>query len=175
MKAVVCTKHGPPDVLEVKDVETPAPADNEVLIKVRAASVNSWDWDLQIGKPFFASLGGLLKPQFKILGADIAGCVESVGSRVTSLQPGDEVFGDISGCGWGGFAEYVCAAEDVLAIKPAGMTSEDAAATPQAGVLALQGLRDKGRLRPGRQVLINGGGAASGRSPYSPQNRTEPR
>ena len=162
MKAVVFTKYGQPDVLELKEVAKPAPKDNEVLIKVHAASVNDWDWGLLRGKPFVNRLlFGLLKPKIKILGVDIAGRVEAVGRNAKQFSPGDEVFGDISGCGWGGFAEYVCVRENALALKPAGMTFEEAAAVPQAGLLALQGLR-KGQIQPGQKVLINGAGGGAG-------------
>lgn len=162
MKAIVYTKYGSPDALQLKEVEKPAPRDNEVLIKIRASSVNSWDWDLLRGRPYLTRIGGVLTPKYKILGADIAGRVESVGSNARQLQPGDEVFGDISGSGWGGFAEYVCARERALALKPASMTFEQAAAVPQAAVLALQGLRDKGRIQSGQKVLINGAGGGVG-------------
>jgi len=163
MKAIVFTKYGPPDVLQLKEVEKPTPKDDEVLIKVHAASINSWDWELLRGKPFVNRLlFGLLKPKIKILGADIAGRVEAVGRNVKQFQPGDGVFGDISGCGWGGFAEYVCASENALVLKPASMTFEEVAAVPQAAVLALQGLRDKGQIQPGQNVLINGAGGGAG-------------
>ena len=112
MKAMVYTRYGLPDVLHLEDVEKPAPTDQEALIKVHAASVNSWDWDLLRGKPFVNRTGGLRKPRYKILGADVAGRIEAVGPNVKRIQIGDEVFGDLSGCGWGGFAEYVCARED---------------------------------------------------------------
>jgi len=163
MKAIVYTKYGPPDVLELKEVERPAPKENEVLIKVHASSINDWDWGLLRGKPFVNRLiFGLLKPKIKILGVDIAGRVEAVGKNVKQFQPGDEVFGDISGCGWGGFAEYVCARDNALALKPASMTFDEAAAVPQAALLALQGLRDKGQIQPGQKVLINGAGGGAG-------------
>jgi len=163
MKAIVYQKYGSPDVLELKEVEKPTPKDNEVLIKVHAAAVNSTDLGFLEGKPFVVRLMlGLLKPKLKILGCDIAGRVEAVGRNVKQFQPGDEVFGDISGCGLGGFAEYVCARENVLALKPAGMTFEEAAAVPQAAVLALQGLRNKGQIQPGQKVLINGAGGGVG-------------
>jgi len=162
MKAIVYTKYGSPDVLQLKEVEKPTPKDNEVLIKVHAASVNSWDWDLLRGTPFVNRLMfGLLKPKI-ILGCDIAGRIEAVGQNVKQFQLGDEVFGDLSGCGWGGFAEYVCAHENALALKPASMTFEEAAAVPQAGLLALQGLRYKGGIQPGQKVLINGAGGGVG-------------
>jgi NADPH:quinone reductase-like Zn-dependent oxidoreductase len=161
MKAVVYTKYGSPDVLQLKDVEKPTPKDNEVLVKVFASSINSWDWDLLRGT-FMVRLGGLLKPKYKILGADISGRVEAVGKNTTQFQPGDEVYGDISGCGWGGFAEYVSVPENVLALKPANLTFEEAAAAPQAAVAALQGLRDKRQIQPGQKVLINGAGGGMG-------------
>lgn len=163
MKAIVCTKYGPPEVLQLKEVEKPTPKDNEVLIKVHAASVNDWDWGLLRGKPFVNRLlFGLLKPKIKILGVDIAGRVEAAGRKVKQFQPGDEVFGDISGCGWGGFAEYVCVPENALVLKPASMTFEEAAAIPQAAMLAVQGLRDKGQIQSGQKLLINGAGGGVG-------------
>jgi NADPH:quinone reductase-like Zn-dependent oxidoreductase len=162
MKAITYNKYGTTEVLKLKEVEKPTLKDNEVLIKVHAVSVNSWDWELLRGKPFLTRLGGLLKPKYKILGADIAGQVEAIGKEVKLLLPGDEVFGDISWCGWGGFAEYVCAHENALSLKPATMTFEEAASIPQAAVLALQGLRDKGKIKEGQKVLINGAGGGVG-------------
>ncbi len=164
MKASVFKKYGSPDFFELKEVENPTPRDNEVLVKVFAASINSWDWEILIGKPFVNRLmAGLLKPKrIKILGCDIAGRVEAVGKNVKRLQPGDEVFGDLSRSGWGGFAEYVSAREKAFALKPAGMTFEQAAAIPQAALLALQGLRYKGKIQPGQKVLINGAGGGAG-------------
>ena len=152
MKAIVYEKYGPPDVLQLKEVEKPTPKDNEVLIKVHAASVNYADWGLLRGKPFLVRLMefGPLKPKNKILGADIAGRVEVVSKNVKQFQPGDEVFGDISGCGWGGFAEYVSVTENALVLKPANISFEEAAAVPLAAVTALQGLRDKGQIQPGQ-------------------------
>jgi NADPH:quinone reductase-like Zn-dependent oxidoreductase len=146
MKAIIYTEYGQPDILRFEEVEKPTPKDNEVLIKMHAASVNDWDWGLLIGKPFANRLiySGLLKPKIQILGCDMAGQVELVGRNVKEFQPGDEVFGDISGCGWGGFAEYVCARSNALVLKPDSMTFDEAAAIPQAALLALQGLRDKG-------------------------------
>ena len=128
MKAIVYTRYGPPDVLQLKEVEKPIPEDHEVLVKVHASSVNSWDWDLLRGKPLIVRLWGLLKPKYTILGADIAGRVEAVGKNVKQFQPGDEVFRDLCRCGWGAFAEYVCAKENALAIKPDSMTFEEVAA-----------------------------------------------
>ena len=162
MKAIVYTKYGSPDVLELKEVEKPTPKENEVLIKVRAASVNPLDWHYLRGKPLFMRLMGvgLLKPKNKILGVVIAGRVETVGRNVKQLQPGDEVFG--GGEFLGGFAEYVCVSENKLALKPANITFEEAAAVPIAAVTALQGLRDKGQIQQGQKVLINGAGGGVG-------------
>ncbi len=168
MKAIVYTKYGSPDVLELKEVEKPTPKEDEVLIKVHAASINSWDWDLLRGTPFMARLmgGGLLKPKNKILGTDIAGRVEAVGKNVKQLQPGDEVFGELSrrflSLGWGGFAEYACAHENSMMLKPASMTFEEAAAIPQVAALALGALRYKGKIQKGQKVLMNGGGGGVG-------------
>ncbi len=161
MKAIVYTKYGPPDVLKLEEVEKPTPKDDEVLIKVHAASVNASDWEFLRGTPLYTRIWGLLKPKHQILGSDIAGRVEAVGGNVTQFKPDDEVFGDILGC-WGGFAEYVCAPENALMLKPASMTFEQAAAVPQAAVVALQGLRDKGQIQPGQKVLINGAGGGAG-------------
>jgi NADPH:quinone reductase-like Zn-dependent oxidoreductase len=162
MKAIVYTKYGTPDVLELKEVDKPIPKDDEVLIKVHAASINDWDWGLLIGKPFMNRLiNGLLKPKKKILGSDIAGRIEAIGKNVEQFQPGDEVFGDLTG-DWGGFAEYVCARKNALALKPAGMTFDEAAAIPQAAMLAVQGLIDKGQIQPGQKLLINGAGGGVG-------------
>jgi NADPH:quinone reductase-like Zn-dependent oxidoreductase len=164
VKAIVYTKYGLPDVLELKDVEKPAPKDDEVLVKVHAAAANYADWALLRGKPVLVRLmaGGILKPKKTILGADIAGRVEAVGKNVKPFQPGDDVFGDISGCGWGGFAEYVSVPENALVLKPANLTFEQAAAVPMAAVTALQGLRDKGKIQAGQKVLINGASGGVG-------------
>jgi NADPH:quinone reductase-like Zn-dependent oxidoreductase len=164
MKAIVYTKYGPPDVLQLKELAKPTAKDDEVLIRVHAASANAFDWRILRAEPFFVRLAGfgLLRPKNKILGADIAGRVDAVGRDVKQFQPGDEVFGDISECGCGGFAEYVCARENALVLKPASMTFEEAAAVPFAGVTALQGLRDKGQVQPGKKVLINGASGGVG-------------
>lgn len=168
MKAMVWTKYGSPDFLELKEVAKPVPQDDEVLIKVHAASVNSWDWELLRGVPFVNRLmAGLLKPKkIMILGCDIAGRVEAVGKNAKQFQPGDEVFGDLSRCGWGGFAEYVCVTENALVLKPTSMTFEQAAAVPQAALLALQGLRkgkiQQGQIQSGQKVLINGASGGVG-------------
>jgi len=161
VKAIIYTKYGPPDVLQLKEVGKPAPKDNEVLVKVHAASVNPLDWHFMRGQPFLVRLmvGGLLKPKKKILGADIAGRVEAVGRNVKQFQPGDEVFG---GNGVGGFAEYVCLTENSLALKPANISFEEAAAVPVAALTALQGLRDYGQIQPEQKVLINGAGGGVG-------------
>ncbi|MBT2699152.1 NAD(P)-dependent alcohol dehydrogenase [Bacillus sp. ISL-40] len=163
MKAIVSNKYGPPDVLELTKVEKPIPEDNQVLVKIHAASVNYGNLVLLKGEPFLARFAfGLLKPKFPIPGGDIAGRIEAVGKDVTQFQPGDEVFGDLSGCGWGGFAEYVSVPENVLALKPANLSFEEAAAVPMAGVTALQGLRDKGKIQSGQKVLINGASGGVG-------------
>jgi NADPH:quinone reductase-like Zn-dependent oxidoreductase len=160
MKAIVCTQYGPPDVLQFNEVAKPTPADNEVLIKLHAASVNPVDLHLMRGKPFFLRLvsGGLRAPKRKIPGHDIAGRVEAVGRNVTQVKPGDDVFGACRGA----FAEYVCAQEDKLAPKPANSSFEHAAAMPVAALTALQGLRDKGRIQPRQKVLIDGASGGVG-------------
>ncbi|NQW19681.1 MAG: NAD(P)-dependent alcohol dehydrogenase [Chloroflexi bacterium] len=162
MKAIVYRKFGLSDVLHMEDVDKPVPKDNEVLVSVHAASINDWDWGLLRGKPFVNRLPKVLKPKHMILGCDVAGKVEAVGSGVTQFQQGDEVFGDLSGSGFGGFAEYVCAHENALSLKPASMTFEQAASVPQASALAMQGLRNKKQIQPGQKVLINGGGGGAG-------------
>lgn len=163
MKAVVYTKYGSPGVLQLKEVDKPTPKENQVLVRIYAASVNSWDWDLVKGKPFLVRIiGGLFKPRHKILGADIAGKVEAVGRNVKDFKTGDEVFGDIAGSGFGGFAEYVAVPEKLLARKSPAMSFEQSASLPQAGLLALQGLRYKGVIKQGDEILINGAGGGVG-------------
>lgn len=161
MKAIVYTEYGPPDVLQLKEVPKPAPTDDEVLIRIRAVSINGSDRERLIGKPLYARLGGLRNPRHQILGSDIAGRVELAGRNIREFQAGDEVFGEIPGY-HGGFAEYVCAPEETLARKPASLTFEQAAAIPQAGVIALHGIRTKGQVQPGQKVLINGAGGGAG-------------
>jgi NADPH:quinone reductase-like Zn-dependent oxidoreductase len=161
MKAIVYHKYGSTDVLKLEGGDTPAPKDNEVLVKVHAASVNLSDWEGLRGKPLYARIGGLLKPRNKILGSDIAGRVTAAGSNAKQFQPGDEVFGLMWGYR-GAFAEYACTAESTLALKPASMTFEQAATIPQAAVIALHGIRDKGQAQPGQKVLINGAGGGAG-------------
>jgi len=165
MKAIVCTKYGSPDVLQLQEVAKPAPQDDEVLIRIYAASVNARDWRFMRAKPFFIRLmpGGFLQPKNKILGADVAGRVEAVGRYVKQFKPGDEVFGYLpSATGRGTFAEYVCANENAIALKPVNLTFEQAAAIPVAALTALQGLRDKGNIQPGQKVLINGASGGVG-------------
>lgn len=160
MKAIVYTKYGPPDVLELKEIEKPTPKENEVLLKVRAASLNALDWHLMRGRPLAIRLmiGGLRKPKITRSGRDAAGLVEEVGSSVTQFKPGDEVFGACPGA----FAEYVCADENRLVLKPANISFEEAAAVPVAAITALQGLRDKGRIQRGNKVLIDGASGGVG-------------
>lgn len=163
MKAMIYTQYGSPDVLQLKEVAKPTPKADEVLIKVGAAATNAADWHLLRGDPFLLRLVyGLRTPKNTILGADVAGRVEAVGSQVKQFKPGDEVFGDISGGGFGAFAEYVCAKENMLVQKPANLTFEQAAAVPLAAVTALQGLRNKGQLQAGQTVLINGASGGVG-------------
>jgi NADPH:quinone reductase-like Zn-dependent oxidoreductase len=163
MKASVYTEFGPPEVLRLKEVKKPSPKDNEVLIKIHAAALNQGDWYALIGKPFMVRITeGLLKPKNKILGMDVAGQIEAVGSNVKQFQPGDEVFGDISWCGKGGYAEYVCVPENLLALKPANISFEQAAAIPVSAVVALQALRDTGQIQSGQKVLINGASGGVG-------------
>ncbi len=164
MKAVTYKEYGLADKLIHKELSQPAPRDNEVLIKVHAASINDWDWGLLRGKPFInRMMAGVIKPsRDKILGSDIAGTVVGTGEKVTLLKNGDEVFGDLCASGFGGFAEYVCAPEQTLTIKPQGMSFEQAAAIPQAAVLALQAVRDKRQAKDALSVLINGAGGGTG-------------
>ncbi|MDR4945477.1 NAD(P)-dependent alcohol dehydrogenase [Neobacillus cucumis] len=163
MKAIVYNKYGTPDVLKLTEVEKPSLGDNQVLVKVHAASLNYGNLVLLKGEPFLARFAfGLLKPKYSIPGGDIAGRVEAVGKNVKQFQPGDEVFGDLSLSGWGGFAEYVSVSENALAIKPANLSFEEAAAVPMASVTALQSLRDKGKIQPGHKVLINGASGGVG-------------
>ncbi len=167
MKAIVYTEYGSPDVLQLKEVEKPTPKEDEALVRVHAASLNAADFEMLRGT-WSARFGGLLKPRHKILGSDIAGRIEAVGRNVKQFHPGDEVFGDLSECGFGAFAEYVSVPENALRLKPASMTFEEAAAVPSAGVVALQNLRgvgssslsfllsDKGHIQSVQKVLING-------------------
>jgi NADPH:quinone reductase-like Zn-dependent oxidoreductase len=164
MKAIVCEKYGSPDVLKFTDVDQPVPGDGDVLIKIRAASLNAFDWRMLLPDPFMVRFmgGGLLKPKNRIPGTDVAGRVAAVGEKVTQFKPGDEVYGDLARWGCGACAEYACVPEAALAPKPGNMTFEQAAAAPMAALTALQGLRDKGHVRPGQKVLINGASGGVG-------------
>ena len=168
MKAIVYTKYGSPDVLKFEEVQKPVPGDDEVLIKIYAAAVTAGDSIVVKGEPFVTRFAtGLRKPKNTIPGKEMAGRVEAVGGNVTQFQPGDEVFGDLSVAGWGAFAEYVSVPEKAIALKPANLTFEQAAAVPESAVVALQGLRDKGKIQPGNKVLING--ASGGVGTYAVQ------
>jgi NADPH:quinone reductase-like Zn-dependent oxidoreductase len=164
MKAIVQTEYGSPDVLSLQEVDKPLLTADGVLVKVRAASVNAGDWHLMRGDPFISRLmfGGILKPKFKTLGMDVAGQVEAVGEAVTQFQVGDEVFGDLSECGFGTFAEYVSAVASALVLKPTNISFEQAATVPAAALTALQGLRDCGQIQSGQTVLINGASGGVG-------------
>jgi NADPH:quinone reductase-like Zn-dependent oxidoreductase len=173
MRAIVCTKYGSPDVLQLEEVEKPIPKDDEALVKIHAASLNAGDFENLRGV-FIVRMAAPRKPRYKILGSDIAGRIEAIGRNVDQFQPGDEIWGDLYIYGLGAFAEYVCVPEKALRLKPASMTFEEAAAFPQAGVLALQNLRgigpsspstiflDKGPIQRGQKVLINGAGGGVG-------------
>ncbi|MEM6839367.1 MAG: NAD(P)-dependent alcohol dehydrogenase [Cyanobacteria bacterium P01_C01_bin.120] len=164
MKAITQRQYGSPDVLRLDDIEIPAPADNEVLVRVYGSSIHAGDWHLMRGTPWLIRLifGGLFRPKFKVPGTDIAGQVEAVGSNVTQFNPGDEVFGDLSSCGFGAFAEYAVAPETLLVPKPANLTFEAAATVPTSAVAALQALRDEGALQAGQRVLISGASGGVG-------------
>jgi NADPH:quinone reductase-like Zn-dependent oxidoreductase len=161
MMAVIRHEYGSPDVLEVTEVDVPVPGDDEVLLRVRATSVNASDWEILRGKPLYGRLWGFFKPRVEILGSDVAGVVEAVGSNVDRFEPGDEVYGDIFDS-WGGFAEWVSVPERMLRPKPEFIGFEEAAALPQSAVIALQGLHEKGQVRPGQDILINGAGGGAG-------------
>jgi len=159
VKAVLHTRYGPPGLLRLGEIEKPSPADDEILVKVHAVSVNRSDWEGLTGKPLYARMGGLFAPRRTVLGSDVAGRVEAVGRGHATFSAGDEVFGEMDNYR-GGFTEYVCTRAKAWARKPPGMSFEMASAIPQAGVIALQGLRDK--VQPGDGVLINGGGGGAG-------------
>jgi NADPH:quinone reductase-like Zn-dependent oxidoreductase len=163
MKAIVRDRYGSPDVVHMGEIDTPAPGDDQVLVRVHAASLNTADSDLLRGRPRVARLGtGLRRPKTRRVGLDVAGRVEAVGRTVTALRPGDEVWADLFAFGHGSFAEYVCAPATAFAPKPTSTTFEEAATVPHSGVLALQGLMGKGPIRPGERVLINGAGGCVG-------------
>lgn len=161
MKALIYTRYGGPEVLELKDVPVPVPGEHEVLVKVCAVSLNDWDVAMLDGDLVNRMMNGMSRPKIQILGSDVAGIVHSVGKNVTKYSPGDHVYGDLSGR-WGGFAEFVCADENALVVKPDAMSFEDAAALPQAGVLTTQGLFDNGKIQHGHKVLVNGAGGGVG-------------
>jgi NADPH:quinone reductase-like Zn-dependent oxidoreductase len=162
MKAIVRETYGPPDVLDLEEVPLPTLRDGDVLVRVHAASANAGDWHLLRGTPLpFRLVAGLRRPKFKIIGTDVAGHVEAVGRNVTQFRPGDEVFGELSRCGFGAYAEFAAAPEKALALKPANLSFEEAATIPTAGCSALQGLR-KGRIQRGQRVLINGASGGVG-------------
>jgi len=163
MKAVVRDRYGSPDVLELEEIEKPVPGDDQVLVKVHAASVNTADLDGLRGLPRAARIGtGLSKPRSRVLGLDVAGTVESIGKDVTRLRPGDEVWADLFAYRAGAFAEYVCAPQHAFNPKPVGVSFEEAATVPHSAVLALQGLKARGSIKPGQKVLVNGGGGCVG-------------
>ena len=163
MKAIVTTKYGSPEVLQLAEVEKPTPKNNEVLIKVHAAAITAGDVIVLKGEPFVTRFAtGLLEPKNMIPGKEMAGRVVAVGQNVTQFQLGDEVFGDLSVASWGAFAEYVAVPESAIALKPTNLTFEEAAAVPESAVVALQGLRDKGKIQPGQKVLINGASGGVG-------------
>ena len=164
MKAIVQDKYGSADVLRLAEVNKPVCGEEDVLVRVHAAAVNAGDWHLMRGDPFLARpmFGGFLRPKVKTLGFDVAGRIEAVGEKVTHFQPGDEVFGDISDCGFGAFAEYVCVPATALVLKPDGVSFEAAAAVSAAALTALHGLRDCGQVRPQQRVLINGASSGVG-------------
>jgi NADPH:quinone reductase-like Zn-dependent oxidoreductase len=164
MKAFIYQKYGPPETLRMAEVDKPAPNADEVLVKVLAVSVNAADWHVLRGKPLFSRATlGLLRPKHQILGVDVAGQVEAVGSDVTRFKPGDEVYANLLDHGYGGFAEYVSVPVAVMSLKPANLSFEEASAVPMAAVTALQGLRRHGDLQPTQKILINGatGGVGS--------------
>lgn len=169
MKAIVQSKYGSPAVLSVAEVAQPIPKANEVLVRVHAASVHAGDWHLMRGQPFLVRLiyGGWFTPKIPTIGTDMAGRVEAVGAAVTQFKPGDEVFGDLSACGFGAFAEYVAVPETALGLKPDNLTLEQAATVPVSALAALHGLRDVGQVQPGQQVLITG--ASGGVGSYAVQ------
>ncbi|MBN2739229.1 MAG: NAD(P)-dependent alcohol dehydrogenase [Spirochaetales bacterium] len=163
MKAVIYKKYGPPENLQFVEIDKPLPKENEVLIKVHASSLNAFDWHMLTADIFFVRLfGGLTKPRTPILGADVAGTVEAIGSSVVQFKPGDTVFGDLAMSGNGTLCEYTIAPENRLHKVPKGVSLDDAAAVPMAGVTALQALREQGNISKGKKVLINGASGGVG-------------
>jgi len=165
MKAIICTKYGPPSVLKINEINKPIQKDDEVLIKIHASSINSADHRTMLAKPFFVRFmgGGFLKPKKNVPGIDVSGVVEEIGNNVKEYKPGDKVFGDIYDSETGAYAEYVCVNEKANIVKiPDGVTFEQAAATPVAGLTALQALRDHGKIKEGQSVLVNGASGSVG-------------
>ncbi len=163
MKAVICKRYGPPETLKIEDIPIPSPAGDELLIKVHYTTINDFDWSLVTGKPpTYRLLFGLTRPKHPVPGIELSGVVEAIGNQVTSFKPGDAVHGDISGRGWGSYAEYVCVHKDSVVRKPAAMSFIDAAAIPHASMLAWQGLIDTGNIANGQKILINGAGGGMG-------------
>jgi NADPH:quinone reductase-like Zn-dependent oxidoreductase len=163
MKAFVFEEYGLPSVLQLKEVAKPTPKDDEVLVKIHAVSINDWDWGFVRGKPFIIRLFfGLRKPKINIPGVDISGTIEAVGENVKNSAVGDEVYGDLSESGLGGFAEYACIPAHNVSKKPSNLSFTDAAALPHAALLALQGLVDMGKIESGQKILINGAGGGVG-------------
>ncbi|MGB5528521.1 MAG: NAD(P)-dependent alcohol dehydrogenase [Ignavibacteriaceae bacterium] len=163
MKAIICTKYGPPEVLQLKEVEKPTPKENEVLVKVIATAVNDYEWSMVRGKPYlYRLMFGIIKPKRKIPGMELAGIIEELGTNATSFKVGDAVYGDISGYGFGSFAEYISINEKALKLKPGKMNFEQAASIPHASMLAVQALIDIGQVQKGEKILINGAGGGFG-------------
>jgi len=163
MKAILLEEYGLPELLRIGEVPKPIPKDDEVLVRVHSASINDWDWGLVRGKPFIIRLFfGLNKPKIPTPGVDVSGKIEAVGDNVSTFHIGDEIYCDLSECGLGGFAEYVCVPENMLTKKPASISHNEAAALPHAATLAIQGLVDKGKVRSGQRILINGAGGGMG-------------
>tara|TARA_R100000353_G_scaffold174498_1_gene142591 strand:- start:125 stop:1096 length:972 start_codon:yes stop_codon:yes gene_type:complete len=163
MKAILLKEYGLPNILEIGEVSKPIPNDEEVLVRIYSASINDWDWGLVRGKPFVIRLiHGLKKPKINIPGVDVSGKIEAVGDKVNSFKIGDDIYCDLSECGFGGFAEYVCIPEKILSKKPTNISYNDASALPHAGLLALQGLVQNGKVKSGQSILINGAGGGVG-------------
>ena len=162
MKAVVYDRYGSADELRVEDIERPTPGPGELLVRVAASSVNSWDWHLLTGTVSTRLVQGMFRPKYRVLGSDVVGIVEAVGAGVSEFAQGDEVYGDLTTCRWGGFAEYVVGRADSMALKPTDISIEHAATLPQTGLLALQGLRKRWPIKPEHRILLNGAGGAAG-------------
>ena len=163
MKAIIITKYGSPETLQLKEIEKPVPQENEVLVRIHSSAINDYDWSLVRGKPYlYRLIFGIFKPKRKIPGMELSGTIEELGANVTLFKNGDAVYGDISNYGFGGFAEYICINQKALKLKPEKMSFEEAASIPHAAMLAVQGLIDYGEVQQGQQILINGGGGGVG-------------